>query len=150
MKRLVFILILATGAYLGYGAYENHRRGFNSLPPMKPNEYPLSYDNGLRAIVTVPDRYLPAGEPRPPRLRRLSKLFPDRKFLGLAAEVPTWFEDTWSRCRLPTEQERSFGEDTSAEDWRKQMIGARLEFVCEIEADGELIPRGLIYSVPKN
>lgn len=144
------LVVIVVAAVVGYAVYDFKRGGYFDLPPLAENEYPISFKSGLRGIVAIPQERLPAGEPEPPLARRLDDAIPDRKFLGLPSEVPAWFEDTWSKCRMPTRDEKAYYETTTEGDWRAKMVGARIEAVCEIEADGELIPRGLIYSVPKN
>lgn len=143
------LLIVGIVGYAGYSVYGLHRGGYFSLPDLPRGAYPISFRSGLRGIVydmdVTDDQYADA-----PRIfRRLSMANRDRRFIGLPAEVPRWFEDTWATCRHGTEEEREYIVSNLTEDVRSQMIGARLDAICTIEIEGERpMLRGLIYSVP--
>ena len=119
------------------------------MPELEDGEYPISFTNGLRAIVVDPDVSKPHSIDDIPSLRRLTKANPDRKYLGVTYEVPSWFEDAWSYCEKPPEEVTMAILDSMSEDMRRKFTSARLDAVCTIEADGQQIPRGLVFSVPK-
>jgi hypothetical protein len=141
--------------FVGLGAYELHGYGYFDLPDLPEGAYTLSFANGFRGIVLdadVPDSTFATG---PKIFRRLSYADPDRRYIGIPFDVAAWFEDTWSTCSKPTDEER---EQISAmmskmPEWKeiqKDLVGARFDAVCSIEVDGkERIARGFIYSVPK-
>ncbi len=88
-------------------------------------------------------------ENAPQLFRRLRPANPDRKYLAIPYDVPSWFEDAWSYCEKPTGAETNAILNTMPEDMRREFTGARIEGICTIDADGEKIPRGLLFSVPK-
>lgn len=59
----------------------------------------------------------------------------DRKYLGYVAQnVPNWYKDTWAICREPTDEELSSFDANSGVG-----PGGRLEAICEIDADGDVL-----------
>lgn len=124
LKWIGIALLIALIGVIGLVIYDNHRTGYSTLPELADNQFPLSFQGGLRAIMTdVPDETATRNYyARTPR------------------EVPPWFEDVWSICRAPTSVERS-----------RFMArpGERLEAICEIEADGGIFIRGWVSSAPK-
>jgi hypothetical protein len=91
----------------------------------------------------------------PKIFRRLSYADPDRRYIGVPLDVASWFEDTWSTCSKPSDEEKEqisvmMTEMPEWKDIRQDLTGARFDAVCYIEVDGkERIARGLVYSVPK-
>ncbi len=149
MKRWIFgIIVLGIMGYAFYLAYNFYRAGYLSLPDIPDGAYTLSYKSGLRAIVLdadVPDTTLANG---PKYFRSLSLANRDRKYLGFRYEVQPWFEDAWSWCKSPTEQEKAYLEQMP-DDFRRTVENARFEAVCRIDVDGTEVVRGLIFSVPR-
>ena len=127
MKRKWLIVVAAVIVIGGGGyiAYDSYRFGFFSMPDLPEGAYPLSFKNGVRAIMD--------GVP---------KAEPDRKFVSRAFEVAPWFEKAWSTCTSPTEAESAEAEDLGP--------GTRFEAICRIDADGTKVLRGVIYSVPNH
>lgn len=97
---------------------------------MPEGAFPLSFNNGVRGImVGAPDARLGEHEPR-------------RKYIAFAMEgVPSWFDGAWSFCRRPDDEERQ------ALDFDPGP-GSRFDAICEIDADGDVVPTAYLYSVP--
>lgn len=143
------LLLVGVVGYTGYSAFDLHRGGFFSLPDIPDGAYPISFKSGFRAIVYDMEVTDAQYADTPKIFRRLTLANPDRRFLGLVSDVPRWFEETWSKCRRGTDEEREQIVSTMPEDVRKEMVGARLDAICFIEIEGERpMLRGLIYSVP--
>lgn len=143
------LLVIGVVGYGGYVTYDLNRGGYFSLPDIPSGAYPISFKSGLRGVVydmdVTDDQYADA----PKLFRRLVIANRDRRFIGLPSDVPRWFEDTWSTCRVGTEEEREYIVSNMPEDVKREMVGARLDAICFIEIEGELpMLRGLIYSVP--
>lgn len=150
MRWVVRLLMLGVVGYGGFVAYDLNRGGYLDLPDIPDGAYPISFASGLRGIVhdveVSEDRFADDWK----YFRRLGMANPDRRYLGIPADVPSWFKDTWSNCRPPTEEQRVVIESGFTEDMRQDLFGARFDAVCYIEADdGQQIMRGLIYSVPQ-
>jgi hypothetical protein len=124
IKRGLLIFILG---YVGWGAFDYYRAGYHTLPPMPEGAFPLSYANGLRAImVGLPDET------------------DSRRYFGYPLEVPFYLQEAWATCKAPTEVE--IGE---IEAQKPNRPGERIEAVCRIEVDGDIVVRGFITTVPK-
>lgn len=123
-KKLIGALILSGFAYAGYDYY---RAGFHTAPAHQPGDFLLSYSNGFRAVM-----------------RGIDNEKADRTYLGYpASNVPSWYQDTWSICRSPTDEEtRTFTTHVEIGP------GGRLDAICEIDADGDIFVRGWVASVP--
>lgn len=143
------VIGLGFAGYVAYGLYDTYRAGYFSLPELPDGAYTVSFANGMRGIVLdaqVGDNILKTG---PAIFRRLSLANRDRKYLGIPMDVAPWFEEAWSTCISPTGLDAEQVTASLPEETRKQLRGARLEAICYIEVDSEqVIPRGLIYSVP--
>jgi hypothetical protein len=140
-------LVLAILGYAIFWLYGTSRAGYFSLPSLPSGAYVLSFGNGLRAIVLdadVPDH---SGDDAPRFFRALNVANPERKYLGVPLEVQPWFEDAWSWCTAPTEDDFANLEATP-EEFRQKIENARFEAVCRIDVDGTEILRGLVFSVP--
>ena len=140
-----FVLVAIAG-YAAFSTYTSYRGGFFSMPDLQPGEYAISFNNGLRAIVVDPE--LPDSD-YGTSFRFLNHANPDRKYIGLTYEVPPWFEDAWSYCEKPSEGDKEAVLNTLPDERRRNFYSARLDAVCTIDADGEKILRGVIFSVPK-
>ena len=94
---------------------------------MPDGAYSISFTSGLRAIMLdIPDERL------------------DREYWGVAFEVPFWAESAWSFCIRPDKAQQvaiSKSVDLGA--------GSRLEAVCTLDIDGEIIDRGAVFSTPR-
>lgn len=124
LKKVIAILVVAG---VGYSIYEYYTGPFYDAPPLKEGEFLLAYKNGFRGVMSGFD-----GRDQ------------SRRYMSYDANnIPPWYKETWSRCRVPQEAETSGFE--SAVDMGP---GGRLEAVCEIDADGDVFVRGWIVTVP--
>lgn len=124
IKRILVLLVLADVTYAGYNYYKG---GFYSRPPMPEGAFSISYVGGFRAILV--------GVPNERETRR---------YIGFPQDVPSYLQEAWSFCNPPTPVEKSkFERDFP------QRPGERFEAVCKIDADGDVVVRGLITTVPK-
>ncbi len=126
-KKLLAVIAVLMAAYVGYEAYKMDRAGYFDMPELGPNDFSLSFKSGLRGVMRdIPDER------------------PARRYIAYnASNVPAWFQETWSECRLPAESERAFFEqhvDVGP--------GGRLEAICEIDAEGDIFVRGWFASAP--
>lgn len=128
-KRIWFNRIAGL-AFAGVGlfsAYAYFSAGYHKLPDIPDGAFPLSFKNGFRAILQdIPDQRN------------------TRKYLGYPLDAPFWAKEAWSYCKRPTKTEQeqilnSFELDP----------GSRLEAICSIQVDNELIYRGFVVSVPR-
>ena len=148
MKKLIKVILIGIIGFLGYATYDSYKAGYFSIPDLPDGAYPISFKNGFRAILIDADVSRPQMGVSMSFFRRLAVANPERKYLGLPFEVQPWFEDAWSWCNSPTEEERA--ELTKMPEELQQLFGnARFEGVCRIKVDGQEIPRGLLFSVPK-
>ncbi len=127
VKKLLAIIAVIVAGYFGYVTYNMYRAGYFDVPELASNDFVLSFKSGFRGVLRdMPDE-------RPAR----------RYLASSASNVPTWFQETWSECRLPVEEERA------AFEQRVDLgPGGRLEAICEIDADGDIFVRGWFASVP--
>lgn len=140
---------LGFAGYVSYGIFVDYRAGYFNLPDLPEGAYTVSFSSGLRGIVLdaqVGDNMFKSG---PAIVRRLSWANRERRYLGVSLEVAPWFEDVWSICRAPTGLDTEQVAAALPDEIKVQLRGARLEALCYIEVDqDEVIPRGLLYSVP--
>lgn len=150
MGWITKLVVLGVVGYGGYAAYDLHKGGYFDLPELPAGAYTVSFKNGLRGIVLdadVPDN---SYADYPAIFRRLFDANPGRKYLGIPLDVAPWFKDVWSTCIAPTDVDIEQVNETMPEATKRELRGAKLEALCYIEIDDEeVIPRGLIYSVPK-
>lgn len=152
MRRWVF-RILALGflgycSYSGYQYYQYYRAGYFSLPELPDGAYVASFDNGLRAIVLDAEVEDHSADTNPKFLRSLAVANPSRRYIGSTFKVERWFEDAWSWCKAPTDEDRVMLEQMP-EDFLRVHEHSRFEAVCTINVDGTEVLRGLIFSVPR-
>jgi hypothetical protein len=142
--------LLAIGiiGFLSLATYDRYRAGYFSLPDLNGNEYPIAFRSGFRAIVVDPEVSNSDYENAPQFFRRLRLANPDRRYLGIPYEVPSWFEGAWSYCEKPSSEEARAILASMPKDMQRELTGARLDALCAIVSDGEKIPRGLLFSVP--
>lgn len=142
------LLVVCFVGYCSLLAYDLYRGGYFAVPDLEDDEYPISFKSGFRAIIAAPVAARPMNR-NSKYFRRLAYANPDRKYLGIPYDVPSWFEDAWSYCETPAEGETNAILNTMPEDMRRDLISARLDGICTIDSDGEKILRGLLFSVPK-
>ena len=123
------ILFVAVIAWCGLAAYDYYRKGYHTRPDMPPGAFSISYKNGLRAIlVDLPNEQ------------------GSRRYFGFPYEVPFFLEEVWSFCTPPSDEEAvQLADVIESRDWP----GERVEAVCKIEVDKEIVVRGYITTVPK-
>ncbi|MFC4214831.1 hypothetical protein [Pseudophaeobacter arcticus] len=149
MWKWVFrLMVVGVIGFLSLATYDRYRAGYFSLPDLEDDEYPIAFRSGFRAIVIDPEISNPDYESAPQFFRRLRPANPDRKYLGVPYEVPSWFKEAWSYCEKPSSEEARVILNNMPEDMRRKFTGARLDALCSIVSDGEKIPRGLLFSVP--
>jgi hypothetical protein len=120
-KQLIISAAVIVG--VAYAANDVYKAGLLTRPEMPEGAFSVSFKNGLRAIVVgVPD------------------VRPERKYLGMPFEVPSWYEGAWSFCSVPSRDEKTKSQDLGP--------GSRLEAICRIKVDQKELLRGAIYSVP--
>ena len=145
VRRMIGFGILG---YLAFWANDYHRAGYWTLPDLPDGAYTLSFKSGLRAIVVDAEVQDDTWGDGPKYFRSLGMANPDRNYLGFPLEVQPWFEDAWSWCKAPTEEEVAMLEQMP-DDFKRRIENARFEAVCRIDVDGTKIMRGLIFSVPQ-
>jgi hypothetical protein len=149
MGWITKLVVLGVVGYGGYEAYLLHKGGYFDLPVVPYGAYTVSFKSGLRGIVLDAEVSNDALADSHKIFRRLSDANPDRRYLGIPMDVPYWFEDVWSTCIKPSEDELQYIEASLSDAEKQKLIGARLDAFCYIETDGKKrIARGLIYSVP--
>ncbi len=128
MKIIKRILFFAVVGIVALTAYDYYRLGYHTLPDMPDGAWPLNFSNKTRAImIGIPDERL------------------ERKYIATPmADIPKWFEDAWSSCREPTNEEAEEINTIAPPD-----RGMRLDALCSIDADGDIIHTAVIYSVPR-
>lgn len=150
MRWIVRLLVVSVLGYTGYSVYDLYRGGFFSLPDLPSGAYTVSFKSGFRGIVQGIEVSNPSGADAPALLRQLAPANPDRNYLGFPMEVAPWFEEVWSTCKPPTDEERAYIETSMPDDMKRRVQGARLDALCYIETDdNQRILRGLLYSIPK-
>ena len=121
------------GIFLGWSAYDYYRMGYHSMPEIGDNDFPLVFDSGYRVIMERSED------------KRFAEKVNRREYLFAAyLNTPEYFKDAWSRCKAPAGAEAREIEKSSAAPGP----GMRLEAVCTLDADGEILRTGIVYSIP--
>lgn len=129
IKWILAIIVVAGLGVVGYGYYDYRKAGLHLRPEMPPGAFSISYKNGLRAIIVdVEDEQ------------------ETRRYFGYPFEVPFYLEDAWSFCSPPEGNEIA-----EAERWLEGTYqpGMRIDAICKLDVDGQVVVRGLITSVPR-
>jgi hypothetical protein len=145
IKNVLFVLIIGS---IGFSVFNSYRSGHFNLPDIPDGAYTVSFKNGLRGIVVDVD---PATLERTDGFnpyRRLTIADVDRRYLGMPLEVPNWLSDAWSECAAPTDEEREGFQANFTPQIKRDLQGARFDYVCRFEIEQETIYRGLVFSVP--
>lgn len=144
MRIVRWIVLIGIVGFLALAVRDTYRGGYFSLPELTDDEYPISFKNGLRAIVTVED--LRENQPVLPKVvRRLSTLYRDKRLFGVPFNVDFWMEDVWSTCEIPTAHDVEELRSVVPESMQR----ATLEWFCYVDVYGERYGRGMIFSVPR-
>jgi hypothetical protein len=145
-SKLFIMGVLGLG---GLYVYDLNREGYFTIPDIPHGAYPISCKNGFRAIVHDMDVADKQYADTPKMFRRLTLANSDRRFISVPADVPPWFEQSWSTCRPGTNEEREYFTSTLPDNIKRDLVGARLDAICYIEIEGEQpLFRGLVYSIP--
>jgi hypothetical protein len=142
------IICIGVLGYIAFWSFNAYRAGLLSLPDLPSGAYTLSFSTGFRAIVLDADVPDSIGGDSPKYLRSLSVANWERRYLGIPFDVQPWFNDAWSWCKRPTEDENA-DLDQMPDEFKRTVQNARFEAVCRIDVDGTEVIRGLIFSVPR-
>lgn len=143
------IVVMAVLGFVGVAGYQYYRLGIFSMPDLPKGAYYVAFKNGLRGVVLDADVPPTSTGDGSKFFRSLHVENRDRKYLGVPADVPSWFKESWSFCDAPTDEEREFIPPSLPADLQQNLVGARFEAVCHIDVDGEPLLRGLLFSVPR-
>ena len=128
LKWVVRAVTIAVIGFIGYAGYDFYRADYVNAPPLQDGDFLLSYKFGLKAVM-----------------RGMEDERQTRRYLGVGAQnVPSWYRESWSICRAPSELETGQFEQAGTYG-----PGSRLDGVCEIDADGDVFVRGWVVTVPK-
>jgi hypothetical protein len=128
MKNWFFRLFgVCVVGLISFGIYDYYKAGLHTRPPMPDGAFSLSYKSGFRAII------LDIEDERSTR----------RYLVRPRTDVPNWFKESWSYCAPLTEEERVF-----LLVRLEQGPGMRLDGVCTLDADGDVITTGYLFTVP--
>lgn len=147
-KWILRLVLLGVVGSVGFALFDSYRAGYFEIPDLEPNEYPVSFKSGLRAIVIDPEVSNNTHADAPKFFRRLANANDKRRYIGVPMNVAYWLEDVWSYCPAPTEEEKRDYRANLPKDWQDVLEFARLEGVCWINVEGEKVLRGLVYSRP--
>jgi len=143
--RALLLCVLGLGGYVTVAWYQ---KGLFDIPDLPEGAYAFSR-GGLRGVVFGQEVSNPTGTESPKFFRQLIHANPDRMYINLTYEVPTWLEDAWSNCTPPIDKESVEIAQSMPDELKRKMIGARLDAICRIDVEGEEVWRGLLYSAPK-
>jgi hypothetical protein len=144
----VRILAITFLGSLVYSGVQGYRGGYFQMPEMPPGSYAFSFKSGFRGILLNAQVTQPVSESMPNFFRRLNIAHPERRYWGIPFDVPVWMKEAWSTCASPNDEEQTYFAETMPEEWKSQLLHARLEAVCLVDVDWEKIARGLLYSIP--
>jgi hypothetical protein len=122
--RLVGIGVVG---FIGYAIYDFYMAGLHKRPPMPEGAFSLSFKGGPRVIM----------------LDTEDETSTRRYVVRRRTDVPDWFKESWSYCTPPTEEEEAF-----LLERLEPGQGMRLDGICALDADGESIPTGYIFTIP--
>ncbi|MEY1556855.1 hypothetical protein AB3Y40_14585 [Yoonia sp. R2331] len=120
MKKILLLVVLGVVGWLGYDVY---KMGLHTRPSMPEGAFSLSFTNGYRVIVIDQET-----------------VEPDRRYSARNFDLPEWILKGWSICRPASDDQRNNAEGLT--------IGHRLEAICELEIDDELVQTGILTSRP--
>jgi hypothetical protein len=122
-----WLILLTLVGFFAYAAYDYYRAGFDTAPAIAEGDFLLSFTNGFRAVM-----------------KGIEDERDSRRYLGVPNEnVSTLYDEAWSICRAPSQVET-----LDFEANQRIGPGARLDGVCEIDADGDVFIRGWVVTAP--
>lgn len=128
MRLLGKVLSLAVAGVAVYLVYDYFRAGLHTRPEMSEGAFSLSFNGGPRVILEgIEDE-------------RLERTYMSRSY----KDLPEYFDNAWSLCRPPTDAEVDGVLASISLD-----RGMRLDAVCSLDADGDIIETAVIVSVPR-
>lgn len=127
IKKLIIALVVIWAAYEAYSYYNFRRAGLHTRPALTEGSFSLSFKSGLRAIL----------HDRPDERKT-------RRYFGYPLEVPFYIQDAWSDCYPADDRDAA-----SVLNELGNRPGERVEGICRIDVDGELVTRGFVTSVPR-
>lgn len=149
VKWIFRLLLISIVGLFGYVIFESYQKGYFSIPDMPDGSYVFSYKSGMRGIVLDAEVLDPSIADMPQFFRRIAFANPERSYFAVPFQVAPWMQTAWSTCTAPTEEERVGYAEGMPEDLKQNLAYSRFEAVCRITVDGEVVVRGLLYSVPK-
>jgi hypothetical protein len=147
IKGFLKLLLIGVIGFLGYGAFQAYQKGYFSMPDMPEGSYAYSRKDGMRGIILNAEVSDPIAD-MPKFFRRINLANPDRRYFGVPFAVAPWLEDVWSICISPSEEERVEFPQSMPDELKQDLAYARFDAVCRIDVEGEMVLRGLLYSVP--
>jgi len=128
MKFIKYAVLTVTVLFIGIATYDYFKLGYHTLPNNTPeNSFPLRFENGIRAILVGID-----------------DVEPEREYIAVAMKnIPSYFSDSWAFCKRPDD-----GAIKKINSSFPPGPGMKFEAVCELDADGQIIPTAYIYSIP--
>jgi hypothetical protein len=147
-RWLIYLFLIVTIGFFGTAALQSYQKGYFNMPDMPEGAYVYSRKDGMRGIVLNAEVSRPATN-LPKYFRQINVANTERRFFGIPFEVTSWLEDVWSVCTPPSKQERVDFPKVFSESVKQDLAYARFDAVCRIDVDGEIILRGLLYSIPK-
>ena len=127
MKWLFRVICVGVVGFIGFVIYDCYSARLHTRPPMPKGAFSLSFKAGPRVIM------LEAEDERKTR----------RYVVRRRTDVPHWYKDSWSHCTPPTEADRAF-----LIEKLKPAPGMRLDGLCTLDADGDIITTGYIFTLP--
>ena len=149
IKRLFKIFGVLFVLVIGIFLFGSFQKGYFNIPDMPEGSYVFSNaKSGFRGVVLNPEVSHPIrGGPK--MLRTLTADNLQRRYIRIEANVPAWFNKSWSVCKAPSTQEEMQVRETMPEELSQQLASARFDSVCRIDVDGTEMVRGWLFSVPR-
>ena len=148
IKRVLKLLLIGVIGFFGYAGFQAYQKGYFSMPDMPEGSYAYSRKGGMRGIILNAEVSDPITD-MPKFFRRINLANPDRRYFSVPFVVTPWLEDVWSICISPSEDERVRFQQSMSDELKQDLAYARFDAICRIDVEGEIVLRGLLYSVPK-
>ena len=128
MKLKDGVILAIVTAVGGLFAYDYYSADLHLRPDMPEGAFSLSFADGPRVILQDME----------------DESFTRRYLARSYKSTPEWYRQSWSFCTAPSEAELAEAESRIASS-----PGMRLDAVCTLDVEGEIIPMAQIYSVPR-